>query len=145
MNGLLRRLKRRAATADETPPDTPAASEPVDATATNLTVEGGPELSEEDRARIEAERAREEELKRRRRDLPAGLDAAELEAVPGEDSRRGQPAAGSATCGASARCCCATSAASPTRSTAPPAAASTVATARSSSARPAGWPRSTPS
>ena len=90
MNGLLRRLKRRAATADETPPDTPAASEPVDATATNLTVEGGPELSEEERARIEAERAREEELKRRRRDLPAGLDAAELEAVPGEDSRRGQ-------------------------------------------------------
>jgi hypothetical protein len=89
MNGLLRRLKRRAATADETPPDTPAASEPVDATATHVTVEGGPELSEEERARLEQERAREEELKRRRRDMPAGLDAAELEATRGEDSRRG--------------------------------------------------------
>jgi hypothetical protein len=89
MNGLLRRLTRRDATADETPPDTPAASEPVDATATHLTVEGGPELSEEERVRLEEQRAREEELKRRRRDMPAGLDPAELEATQGEGGRRG--------------------------------------------------------
>ena len=81
MNGLLRRLtRRRAATADETPPGTPAASEPVDATV--VSHEDGPVLSEEDRAR-------EEELKRRRRDLPAGLDADRLEAPAGEDARRG--------------------------------------------------------
>ena len=81
MNGLLRRLtRRRAATADETPPGTPAASEPVDATV--VSHEEGPALSEEDRAR-------EEELKRRRRDLPAGLDADRLEAPVGEDARRG--------------------------------------------------------
>jgi hypothetical protein len=81
MNGLLRRLtRRRAATADESPPGTPAASEPVDATV--VSQEEGPALSEE-------ERAREEELKRRRRDLPAGLDADRLEQAPGEGSRRG--------------------------------------------------------
>ena len=81
MNGLLRRLtRRRAATADETPPGTPAASEPVDATV--VSHEEGPALSEE-------ERAREEELRRRRRDLPAGLDADRLEAPVGEDARRG--------------------------------------------------------
>jgi hypothetical protein len=83
MNGLLRRLKRRAATADETPPGTPAASEPVDATATHVVVEGGPELSEEDRA-VDAE------LARRRRDVPAGLDPAELEASQLESSSRGR-------------------------------------------------------
>ena len=79
MNGLLRRLKRgRAATADENPPGTPAASEPVDATATHITVEGESGLSEEEQERI-----------RRRRDVPAGLDAAELEAAMGEGARRG--------------------------------------------------------
>jgi hypothetical protein len=77
MNGLLRRLKRRAATADENPPGTPAASEPVDATATQITVEGGSGLSEEEQERI-----------RRRRDVPAGLDPAELEATQGEGARR---------------------------------------------------------
>jgi len=81
MNGLLRRLtRRRAATADETPPGTPAASEPVDATV--VSHEEGPALSEE-------ERAREEELRRRRRDLPAGLDADRLEQPLGEGARRG--------------------------------------------------------
>jgi hypothetical protein len=81
MNGLLRRLtRRRAATADESPPGTPAASEPVDATV--VSQEEGPALSEE-------ERAREEELKRRRRDLPAGLDADRLEQQPAEGARRG--------------------------------------------------------
>ena len=50
MNGLLRRLtRRRAATADEPPPETPAASEPVDATV--VSHEEGPALSEEDLAR----------------------------------------------------------------------------------------------
>ncbi len=81
MNGLLRRLtRRRAATADESPPGTPAASEPVDATV--VSQEEGPALSEE-------ERAREEELKRRRRDLPAGIDADRLEQQPAEGARRG--------------------------------------------------------
>jgi hypothetical protein len=80
MNGLLRRLKRRrAATADENPPGTPAASEPVDATATYVTVEGGSGLSEQ-----------EEEHLRRQRDVPAGLDPADLEAVQREGSRRGR-------------------------------------------------------
>ena len=84
MNGLLRRLKsRRAATADEPPPGTPAASEPVDATdATVVSQEEGPALSEE-------ERAREEELRRRRRDLPAGLDADRLEQPLAEGARVG--------------------------------------------------------
>lgn len=81
MNGLLRRLtRRRAATAEESPPGTPAASEPVDATV--VSHEEGPALSEE-------ERAREEELRRRRRDLPAGLDADRLETPVGDDARRG--------------------------------------------------------
>ena len=81
MNGLLRRLtRRRAATADETPPGTPAASEPVDATV--VSHEEGPALSEEDLAR-------EEELRRRRRDLPAGLDADRLEAPVAEGAGRG--------------------------------------------------------
>jgi hypothetical protein len=88
MNGLLRRLtRRRAATADESPPGTPAASEPVDATV--VSQEEGPALSEEERARLEEERAREEELRRRRRDLPAGLDADRLEQPLGEGARRG--------------------------------------------------------
>ena len=48
MNGLLRRLtRRRAATADESPPRTPVASEPVDATV--VSHEEGPALSEEER------------------------------------------------------------------------------------------------
>ena len=82
MNGLLRRLtRRRAATADETPPGTPAASEPVEATVVSLDEERS-SLSEE-------ERAREEELRRRRRDLPAGVDAERLEATAGESARRG--------------------------------------------------------
>jgi len=81
MNGLLRRLtRRRAATADENPPGTPAASEPVDATV--VSHEEGPALSEEDLAR-------EEELRRRRRDLPAGLDADRLEAPVAEGAGRG--------------------------------------------------------
>ena len=81
MNGLLRRLtRRRAATADEPPPETPAASEPVDATV--VSHEEGPALSEEDLAR-------EEELRRRRRDLPAGLDADRLEAPVAEGAGRG--------------------------------------------------------
>src|SRR6185295_4193051 len=81
MNGLLRRLtRRRAATAEESPPGTPAASEPVDATV--VSHEEGPALSEE-------ERAREEELRRRRRDLPAGLDADSLETPIGDGARRG--------------------------------------------------------
>ena len=81
MNGLLRRLtRRRAATADETPPGTPAASEPVDATV--VTHDEGSPLSEE-------ERAREEELRRRRRDLPAGIDADRMEATGSETARRG--------------------------------------------------------
>ena len=81
MNGLLRRLtRRRAATADETPPGTPAASEPVDATVVSLD-ERSP-LSEE-------EHAREEELRRRRHDLPAGVDPDQLDAGLGESARRG--------------------------------------------------------
>ena len=81
MNGLLRRLtRRRAATADESPPGTPAASEPVDATVVSL---------EESTAASAEEQAREEELRRRRRDLPAGLDAEELEGGVGESARRG--------------------------------------------------------
>lgn len=81
MNGLLRRLtRRRAATAEESPSGTPAASEPVDATV--VSHEEGPALSEE-------ERAREEELRRRRRDLPAGLDADRLETPLGDEARRG--------------------------------------------------------
>jgi hypothetical protein len=82
MNGLLRRLtRRRAATADEHPPRVaPAASEPVD-DATVVSLEEGSPVSEE-------QRAREEELKRRRRDLPAGLDPEELEGGVAESARR---------------------------------------------------------
>ena len=88
MNGLLRRLtRRRAATADEHPPEATAASEPVDATV--VSQEEGSPLSEEERARQEEERAREEELRRQRRDLPAGLDPEELEGGVSESSRRG--------------------------------------------------------
>jgi hypothetical protein len=84
MNGLLRRLtRRRAATADEHPPGTPAASEPVDATVVSLE-EGAP-LSEEEREL----QAREEELRRRRRDIPAGVDPAQLESPTAEGARRG--------------------------------------------------------
>ena len=111
MNGLLRRLtRRRAATADESPPGTPAASEPVDATV--VSQEEGPALSEE-------ERAREEELKRRRRDLPAGLDADASSSRPRRAPAAAPSAAASASCRPRASCCCATSAASPTRCTAP--------------------------
>lgn len=81
MNGLLRRLtRRRAATADEHPPETPAASEPVDATVVSL--DDGSSLSGE-------ERLREDELRRQRRDLPAGLDPAEFESVADDSARRG--------------------------------------------------------
>src|SRR3954454_6792186 len=84
MNGLLRRLtRRRAATADENPPGTPAASEPVDATVVSLE-EGAP-LSEEERQLEE----REEELRRRRRDTPAGVDPEQLESPAIEGARRG--------------------------------------------------------
>jgi ribosomal protein L37E len=76
----LRRLtRRRAAIADETPPGPPAASEPVDAAVVSL---------DERSPLSEAERAREEELRRRRRDLPAGVDAERLDAVAGESARR---------------------------------------------------------
>ena len=81
MNGLLRRLtRRRAATADEHPPETPAASGPVDATV--VALDDGSSLSDE-------ERLREDELRRQRRDLPAGLDPAELASVAGDSVRRG--------------------------------------------------------
>ena len=84
MNGLLRRLtRRRAATADETPPGTPAASEPVDATV--ISLEEGAPLSEEEQA-LEA---REEELRRQRRDLPAGIDPERLETPESEGAKRG--------------------------------------------------------
>jgi hypothetical protein len=84
MNGLLRRLKRRrAATADETPPGTPAASEPVDATV--ISLEEGTPLSEEQREL----QAREEELRKQRRDLPAGVDPERLETAEAEGARRG--------------------------------------------------------
>jgi hypothetical protein len=84
MNGLLRRLtRRRAAPADETPPGTTAASEPADATV--ISVEEERPLSEEEQALL----AREEELRRRRRDLPAGIDPAELETAAGEGASRG--------------------------------------------------------
>ena len=83
MNGLLRRLtRRRAATADENAPGTPGASEPVDATVISLEEETP--LSDEQREL----QAREEELRRQRRDLPAGVDAEELQAAA-EGSRRG--------------------------------------------------------
>ena len=84
MNGLLRRLtRRRAATADETPPGTPAASEPVDATV--ISLEEGAPLSEEEQAL----KAREEELRRQRRDIPAGMDPERLETPETEGARRG--------------------------------------------------------
>ena len=84
MNGLLRRLtRRRAAPADENPAGTPGASEPVDATV--ISLEEGAPMSEEQRELL----AREEELRRRRRDLPAGVDPEQLEAKTSEGSRRG--------------------------------------------------------
>ena len=84
MNGPLRRLtRRRAAPADEHPPETPAASEPADATL--ISLEEAAPLSEEEQAL----QAREEELRRRRRDLPAGVDAAQLEAPAPDGARRG--------------------------------------------------------
>ena len=97
MDGPLRRLRtRRAATAEELPPDTSAASEPVDGTATHPTTElgdaplaGGPgesAVAEDPEARARA--AREEELRRRARDLPAGVDIAELERGQEDDSPR---------------------------------------------------------
>jgi hypothetical protein len=84
MNGLLRRLtRRRAATADETPSGTSAASEPVDATV--ISLEEGAPLSEEEREL----QAREEELRKQRRDLPAGVDPTRLETPEAEGARRG--------------------------------------------------------
>jgi hypothetical protein len=84
MNGPLRRLtRRRAAPADELPPETPAASEPADATL--ISLEEAAPLSEEDQAL----QAREEELRRQRRDLPAGVDAAQLESPAPDGARRG--------------------------------------------------------
>jgi hypothetical protein len=84
MNGLLRRLtRRRAAPADEHPPGPPAASEPADATVISLEEEAP--LSEEERAL----QAREEELRRQRRDLPAGVDPHRLETAASEGARRG--------------------------------------------------------
>lgn len=83
MNGLLRRLtRRRAAPADEHPPSTTAASEPADATV--ISLEEGEPLSEEQRAL----QAREEELRRQRRDLPAGVDPERLDAPATEGARR---------------------------------------------------------
>ena len=81
MNGLLRRLTRRAATADETPSGTPAASEPVDATAVTPAPEGGTQP---------LPAAEDQVVARRARDLPAGLDPAELESRPGEGVQRGR-------------------------------------------------------
>lgn len=84
MNGLLRRLtRRRAAPADEPPPGTPAASEPADATV--ISLEEAAPLSEEEQAL----QAREEELRRQRRDLPAGVDPAQLETPTSEGARHG--------------------------------------------------------
>jgi hypothetical protein len=83
MNGLLRRLtRRRAAPADEHPPGSPAASEPADATV--ISLEEGAPLSEEEREL----QAREEELRRQRRDLPAGVDPGRLEAPASEGASR---------------------------------------------------------
>ena len=101
MNGLLRRLtRRRAAPADETPPDTPAASEPVDAPAVQPGTGDQPLPEEEQRALDEQRakdeeaarelRAAEEERARRARDVPAGLDASEIDTPPDAGSRRGR-------------------------------------------------------
>ena len=101
MNGLLRRLtRRRAAPADETPPDTPAASEPVDAPAVQPGT-GDEPLSEEQQRALDEQRAKdeqaarelraaEEERARRARDVPAGLDPAEIESPPDAGARRGR-------------------------------------------------------
>jgi hypothetical protein len=100
MNGPLRRLnRRRAATADESPPTTSAASEPVDGSATQPTAEMGaagvPESGDATAVAgpadglTDEERARQEERLRRDRDLPAGLDAAALERRSAGAGRRG--------------------------------------------------------
>jgi hypothetical protein len=95
MNGLLRRLtRRRAAPADEIPAVTPAASEPVDASAVTTAAEPLSAEQQEEHARQEEaareRRAREEERMRRERDVPAGLDPAEVEAPLDSGARRGR-------------------------------------------------------
>jgi hypothetical protein len=93
MNGLLRRLtRRRAAPADEIPPGTEAASEPVDAPAAQTAHQPVPSPEEQERAEQAAaeRRAREEERMRRARDMPAGLDSAELESPLEADVHRGR-------------------------------------------------------
>src|SRR5688572_28366863 len=78
MSGLLRRLtRRRAATADETRPETPAASEPVDAPAPAPAEDGGEQPVPADEQPTAAH------------DLPAGVDPHELGAAAGEGARRG--------------------------------------------------------
>src|SRR4051794_35360169 len=95
MNGLLRRLtRRRAAPADESPAVTPAASEPVDASAVTtadepLSAEQQEELARQEEAARER-RAREEERMRRARDVPAGLDSDEIETPLESGARRGR-------------------------------------------------------
>jgi hypothetical protein len=85
MSGLLRRLtRRRAATADETRHDTPAASEPVDATASASAEPGGEQpvpTGEQPTVAQEATAAH---------DLPAGVDPGDLAAAPGDGARRGR-------------------------------------------------------
>jgi hypothetical protein len=96
MNGLLRRLRSRsAAPADEIPPESPAASEPVDGTVTQPIAgagdsglpgpggPGGPARSAEEQAALD-------ERLRRARDLPAGVDLAELERARDGSGRRGR-------------------------------------------------------
>jgi len=78
MSGLLRRLtRRRGATADETRPQTPAASEPVDAPASAPGEPGGERPVPDSEQPTAAH------------DLPAGVDPAALAARPGEGARRG--------------------------------------------------------
>src|SRR5215210_7064605 len=79
MSGLLRRLtRRRAATADETRPDTPATSEPVDAAASTSAQTGGGEPVPAGDQPTAAH------------DLPAGVDPGDLAAAPGDGARRGR-------------------------------------------------------
>jgi hypothetical protein len=77
MSGLLRRLtRRRAATADETRPETPA-SEPVDAPPPAPAPGSGDQPVPTDEQPTAAH------------DLPAGVDPDELGMAPGEGARRG--------------------------------------------------------
>src|SRR4051794_29070662 len=78
MNGLLRRLtRRRAATADEHPPDAPAASEPVAATPPAAEEASGENAGVDGPTGVD--RAYQVSA-RRNLDLPAGVDETELEA-----------------------------------------------------------------